>query len=108
MASNSGSFSVTGVVLLLISLCLIVGFMYLLAINMKYIKELNYKIKIVMRAAFEKDSPLHKFKKNIEKSKLNDKSLENDFGQETYKGINPQEVLNILKKLAEKGRSARF
>jgi len=61
-----------------------------------------------MRAAFEKDSPLHKFKKNIEKSKLNDKSLENDFGQETYKGINPQEVLNILKKLAEKGRSARF
>ena len=61
-----------------------------------------------MRAAFVKDSPLHKYKKNIEKSKLNETSLDNDLANESYKGINPKEVLEILKKMAEKGRSAKF
>ncbi|CAI2369509.1 unnamed protein product [Moneuplotes crassus] len=108
MASSSQSFSFAGVCLLLISVTLIVLFMYLLAINMKYIKELSYKIKIIIRAAFEKDSPLHKYKKKIEKSKLDETFIENIDEEAPKENINPQEVIKILKSMADKGRSAKF
>ena len=106
MASGFENFSFAGVVLLLITLTLTVLFIYLLAINMKYIKELSYKIKIIMRAAFEKDSPLRKYKKKIESSRLNDTDPE--LGSKSGNEIDPRDVLNTLKKLADKGRSAKF
>jgi len=108
MALNSKDFSITGVLLLLISLTLIITFMYLLAINMKYIKELSYKIKIIMRAAFEKDSPLHKYKQKLEKSKINETSLENDIGNNSKDDVEQKDILSILKQMTDRGRSAKF
>ena len=73
--------SAATVILLLLTIALVGLFIFLLAINLKYMKELSYKIKIIMRAAFEKDSPLMKYKKKIERSNLNDTVEDAEMGQ---------------------------
>jgi hypothetical protein len=108
MSSGFENYSVANVLLLLITLVLTGVFIYLLAINVKYMKELSYKIKIIMRAAFEKDSPLRKYKKKIERSKLNDTEDDLDIQNQSANGIDSREILNILKRMADKGRSAKF
>lgn len=99
--------SVVQLILLLITLTLIGFFFYLVAINMRYIKELSYKIKIIMRAANESDSPLMKYKK-MDKSNLNDTIGDPEIGPQPKNEANKQEVIDILKRMAEKGRSPRF
>lgn len=100
--------SVASVILLILTIAIVGTFIYLLAINIKYMKEMSYKIKIIMRAAFEKDSPLMKFKKKIERSNLNDTVEDPEMGNKSQNDIDPKEIVNILKKLADKGRSAKY
>lgn len=61
-----------------------------------------------MRAAFEKDSPLMKYKKKVEKSNINETVDDQELGVKDKNHIDPREVINTLKKIAEKGRSANF
>jgi hypothetical protein len=108
MATGFENLSVANVLLLLITLVLIGLFIYLLAVNVKYMKELSYKIKIIMRAAFEKDSPLRKYKKKIERSKFNETYDDQDLQNKSLTGIEARDILKILKRIADKGRSAKF
>lgn len=108
MTTGFENISVASIALIIITVVLTILFIFLLAINMKYIKELSYKIKIIMRAAFEKDSPLMKYKKKIEKSNLNETIEDQEMANKSSHDIDAKEVLNILKKMADKGRSAKF
>jgi hypothetical protein len=107
MSTGFENASFASVFLLLITLVLTFLFVYLLAINLKYIKELSYKIKIIMRAAFESNSPLRKYKK-IERSNLNETIKDPELGSKANQEIDSKEVLNILKKCMTKARSAQF
>lgn len=61
-----------------------------------------------MRAAFESDSPLKKYKKKMEKSNLNETVEDPDNLNKSSHDAESAEVLKILKKMSEKGRSAHF
>jgi hypothetical protein len=108
MSTGFENASFASVFLLLITLVLTFLFVYLLAINLKYIKELSYKIKIIMRAAFERNSPLRKYKKKIERSNLNETIKDPELGSKANQEIDSKEVLNILKKCMTKARSGQF
>ena len=69
--------------------------MYLVSINMKYFKEISYKIQVIMRAAHENDSPLMKYKK-LDKSNLNDTYEDPELGAQPKNDSN-KEALDILK-----------
>ena len=94
-------------ILLLITLCLIGMFIYLVSINMKYIKDISYKIQVIMRAAHENDSPLMKYKK-LDKSNLNETHEDPELGAQPKNEANKKEALEVLKNMADKGRSSRF